>query len=457
VTHSLPNSLPHLPLHSSLESPQTPTLRDLDPHVAPRAYATALLPPIGGRIKERPEDFLVDEIPAYHACGEGEHLYLLVQKRGMSTMEMIRVLADHFRVRPDRIGYAGLKDKHAITRQVVSIHIPGQKPDDFPMLQHDKISVLGADLHTNKLRPGHLDGNRFSIRIRGVRPTDVIIAQKVLMSLAKSGVPNRFGEQRFGMLMNNHIIGRHLIAADYEGVVRELLGPNTFDPALNSEARALFAQGKLDEAKRHYPDAARTELKVLHRLSQGRTPRDAVRALDDTTIGYYISAFQSAVFNAVLDARVATGTLGELHEGDLAIKRENLAVFAVDAALAADPATRDRLAALDIGPSGPMWGPEMMRAASATDEREVACLAALGLTPDQLKSADVLTRRAIDGRRRPLRISLIDPEVEGGVDEHGAYVRCAFELSRGAFATVVMREIMKPPTAAGVATESDEG
>jgi tRNA pseudouridine13 synthase len=433
-----------------------PSLQDLDPHVAPRVFATAHLPPIGGTLKQRPEDFLVDEIPAYHACGEGEHLYLLVQKRGMSTMEMIRVLADHFRVRPDRIGYAGLKDKHAITRQTVSIHIPGKKPEDFPLLQHDKISVLGAELHTNKLRPGHLRGNRFSIRVRGVRPTDVVTAQKVLTTLAQTGVPNRFGEQRFGMLMNNHIIGRHLIAADYEGVVRELLGPNTFDPALNTEARVLFVQGKFEEAKRHYPDAARTELKVLHRLSQGRSPRDAVRALDDTTIGYYISAFQSAVFNAVLDARVASGTLGELHDGDLAIKRENLAVFAVDAAVAADPDTRLRLASLDIGPSGPMWGPEMMRASGAIDEREVACLAALGLTPEQLSSADVLSRRAMDGKRRPLRIPLIDPEVEGGVDEHGAFVRCAFELPRGAFATVVMREIMKPPTPGALPGEADE-
>ncbi len=437
-------------------SETSPALIDLDPHVAPRVYATADLPPIGGILKQRPEDFLVDEIPAYHACGEGEHLYLLVQKRGMSTMEMIRVLADHFRVRPDRIGYAGLKDKHAITRQTVSIHIPGKKPDDFPMLQHDKISVLGADLHTNKLRPGHLHGNRFSVRIRSVQPTDVVTAQKVLARLARTGVPNRFGEQRFGMLMNNHIIGRHLIAADYEAAARALLGPNTFDPSLNPEAREHFAKGNYEEAKRHYPDAARTELKVLHRLSQGRTARDAFRALDDTTIGYYISAFQSAVFNAVLDARVASGTLGELHDGDLAIKRENLAVFAVDAALAADQETRQRLAALDIGPSGPMWGPEMMRASGATDQREVACLAALGLTPQQLASADVLSRRAMEGKRRPLRIPLIDPEVEGGVDEHGAYVRCAFELPRGAFATVVMREIMKPPLAPGMHAELEE-
>jgi tRNA pseudouridine13 synthase len=158
----------------------------------------------------------------------------------------------------------------------------------------------------------------------------------------------------------------------------------------------------------------------------------------------------------VLDARVASGTLGELHDGDLAIKRENLAVFAVDTAVAADPDTRQRLASLDIGPSGPMWGPEMMRASGTIDEREVACLAALGLTPEQLSSADVLSRRAMDGKRRPLRIPLIDPEVEGGVDEHGAYVRCAFELPRGAFATVVMREIMKPPTPGALPGEADE-
>jgi tRNA pseudouridine13 synthase len=428
---------------------QPGVLRDLDPHVTPRVYATAHLAPIGGQLKQRPEDFLVDELPAYQPCGSGEHLYLLVQKRGMSTMEMIRVLADHFRVRPDRVGYAGLKDKHAITRQVVSIHIPGKKPEDFPMLEHDKIAILWTDLHSNKLRPGHLRGNRFSVRIRNVKPTDVIIAQRVLKTLQAHGVPNRFGEQRFGMLMNNHLIGRHLIAGDYDAAVQELLGPNAAFPEFNKEARAHFASGNFNEAKRHYPDAARTELKVLHRLSQGRDPRAAIRALDETTIGYYLSAFQSAVFNAVLDARVLAGTLGTLRPGDLAIKRENLAVFAVDEAVAQDPTTQSRLQALDIGPSGPMWGPEMMRAGGETDRREVACLAALGLVPEQLASADLLTRRAMEGKRRPLRIPLIDPEVEGGVDEHGAYVRCAFELPRGAFATVVMREIMKPPLDGG--------
>jgi tRNA pseudouridine13 synthase len=173
---------------------------DTGTHVIPKSFMTADIPGIGGTIKQRPEDFLVDEIPQYFPAGSGEHIYLTVTKRGMSTMEMVEVLSRHFGVRRNAVGYAGLKDKQAITRQMVSIHVPGKKIEQFPELRNERITVMGADDHANKLRPGHLRGNRFSVRIRGIKPTDVLAAQKVLSRLEKTGVPNRVGEQRFGML-----------------------------------------------------------------------------------------------------------------------------------------------------------------------------------------------------------------------------------------------------------------
>jgi tRNA pseudouridine13 synthase len=432
---------------------------DRSTHVAPKVYLTADIPAIGGLIKQRPEDFLVDELPAYAPCGEGEHIYMLITKRMMSTMQMLDVLAKHFKVRSKDIGYAGLKDKHAITRQVVSIYAPGKKIEDFPMLQHEAIGVNWADYHTNKLRPGHLTGNRFSIKIRGVNPMHVRHALACFKRLQVTGVPNRIGEQRFGMIGNNHLIGRAIIMQDYAAAVRELLGPSAAFPHFNAEARELFTQGKYREAIMAYPHDARTECRVLNQLAQGRSERDAILSLDDTTIRFYLTAFQSAVFNAVLDDRLAAGTLAALHEGDVALKHENHAVFLVDAAtLATDGVLLDpeglstqplasRLASFEVSPSGPMWGSRMLQATHTAGDVERRCLAALGVTPEDIARHDTASRWPLEGKRRPLRVPITDPEVEGGVDEHGAYIRCAFELPRGSFATVVMRELMKPADA----------
>ena len=148
--------------------------------LASAAYLTADVPGIGGVIKQRPEDFLVEEIPLYEPCGEGEHIYLMVEKRHMPTFEAMGVVANHFGVRHEAVGYAGLKDKHAVTRQVLSVHAPGKRPEDFPMIQHDRMAVLWADLHTNKLRQGHLKGNRFSIKVRSTDMSKALHAKRVL-------------------------------------------------------------------------------------------------------------------------------------------------------------------------------------------------------------------------------------------------------------------------------------
>lgn len=420
-------------------------------HFRPRTYITGDLPGLGGVIKQRPEDFLVDEIPAYTPSGAGEHLYLLVQKRSITTLDMVSVVARHFRVPRGAVGYAGLKDKNAITRQAVSVHVPGKSPADFPPLEHERIHILGAEMHANKLRPGHLKGNRFSIKLRGISPTGVVTAKRVLDRLHAAGVPNRIGEQRFGLLENNHLVGRALVLGDFAGAVHELLAPHPDFPDRNPEARRLFTERKFREAIPHYPPEARTEMIVLNGLAKGRDARAAMMSLDEAVLRYYLSAFQSAVFNAALDGRIDARTLAALRPGDVAFKHDNGAVFAVDDAVASDPDTARRLAAFEISPSGPMWGAGMVRAAGLTDDAEVAGLRDIGLTPDALAAFDARARGKLDGKRRPYRVPLTDPEVEGGLDEHGPYVRCAFELPRGSFATVVLREVMKPVEDSGEA------
>jgi tRNA pseudouridine13 synthase len=403
---------------------------------------------LGGRLRERFEDFLVEEIPLYEPAGEGEHIYLFVEKRGMSTLEMVHVLARHFGVRRRDVGYAGLKDKKAITRQIVSIWAPGRSIDDFPMLRHERIAVLWADRHANKLRPGHLKGNRFSIRVRGVPFHGAVTAQRVLERLARDGLPNRIGEQRFGFLANNHLIGRAIILGRWSDAADLLLGPAPAHPAAQPEGRRLYAEGDYAGAIREFHASLRTEREALRALASGRSPEDAIRRMDRSVMAYYVTAFQSAVFNAVLNRRERGGALGTLVEGDLAYMHASRATFYVGPAELADPDMPRRLAAFEVSPSGPMWGASMRRAAGEPGALELEALDASGVGDADLER---FAERGgpIEGARRPLRVPVIDPDVEGGMDEHGPYVRCAFELPRGCFATTVMRLIMGPEAPEG--------
>ena len=422
-------------------------------------YLTGDVPPVGGRIRERPEDFLVDEQPLYAPSGAGEHIYLFIEKRNVSTVSTVRRLARHFRVRTGDVGYAGLKDKRAVTRQVFSVWAPGKKLEDFPSLDDSRLTVLWADYHANKLRRGHLAGNRFSIRIRGIEPTRVLDARRVLDRLMAAGVPNRIGEQRFGYTGRNHLVGRGMVMGDWKAAADALLAPAPGIEDRQVGAREAYTRGDYAAALSLLSEDARTERAVLKALKNGATPERAMRRIEEPERGFFHTAFQSAVFNIVLDRRVREGTLGRVGLGDVAFKHDNRAVFVVTDDTLAEPGLADRAARFEISPSGPMWGPEMVRAGSEVDRVEVEALGAWGVRPEDLAAAEA-RGISLPGERRPLRVPLTFPEVEGGMDEHGPFVRVAFDLPRGAFATSVLREIMKPELSGcggGEVTVEDEG
>src|SRR3954470_4821000 len=141
-------------------------------------YLTSEFPGIGGVIKQRPEDFFVQELPLYEPSGEGEHVYAEVQKVGLTTFELINRLSRALNVSPKGIGYAGMKDAQAVTVQTVSIF--GTTPEAVMALQIPGVTVRWAIRHVNKLRLGHLKGNRFAVRMRNVNATDVVKLQPVL-------------------------------------------------------------------------------------------------------------------------------------------------------------------------------------------------------------------------------------------------------------------------------------
>ncbi len=400
---------------------------------------------IGGHLRERHEDFLVEEIPLYEPSGEGEHVYLFVEKQGLATLELARLIARHFGVRQRDVGYAGLKDKRAITRQLLSVWMPGRALEDVPSLDDSRVAILWADRHTNKLRRGHLKGNRFSIRVRGVPIQAVIHTQRTLERLGREGLPNRFGEQRFGFLGNNHLVGRALVLGRSDEALAHLLGPNTAQPDAQAEGRKLYETGRFSEAKGEFHHSLRTERAALEALARGASAEHALQQIDRSARSFYISAFQSAVFNAVLSARETAGTLGTLAAGDLAFMHASRATFSVGDKELADPEMAGRISRFEVSPSGPMWGTTMRKAGGEAARTELETLHAVGVDEAALERFSEAGGE-IEGDRRPLRVPVIDPEVEGGADEHGTFVRCAFELPRGCFATSVMREIMGTDT-----------
>lgn len=432
--------------------PSDASPRPDDPAAVPHAavpgvpYLTQDVPGTGGVLKQRPEDFLVDELPLYPPSGQGEHLMMLVEKRGVSTLQMARVLAEHFGVPVEAVGYAGLKDKQAITRQHVTVHVPGRRAEDFPALVHDRIRILWVDAHDRKLRRGHLAGNGFSIRIRQVSPQGVLHAHRTLGILQAKGMPNAVGPQRFGQWGTNHLIGRAMVLGRWQEACDLLLGP--VPGARGDPSRQAYAQGDLAGALRALPASAVAERRVLKALLAGKDAKEAVAQMGAVEAGFMVSALQSAVFNAVLEERMRAGTLGVLLEGDVAVVHgARRTTFLVDARQAASPEIADRLARLEISPTGPMWGPSMRRAQGLVAEIEAQALARFGLRIEDLERYARSARGQLTGDRRPLRVPLCYPQVEGGADAHGLYIRCGFELPRGSFATQAMAEVMKPQPA----------
>jgi len=156
-----------------------------------------------------PRDFTVEEIPLYEFTGEGEHLVLKVRKKEMTTWEMLDAISNHVGIRRRDMGYAGLKDKHAMTIQYISVMAIHE--EKLKAFSHDKIKILSTVRHNNKIRVGHLKGNRFNIRLKKVLGVQKEKLDSVLKWIKANGVPNYFGNQRFGTDGNNWEDGKKLI------------------------------------------------------------------------------------------------------------------------------------------------------------------------------------------------------------------------------------------------------
>ena len=352
--------------------------------------------------KIEPEDFIVEELPLYDPSRAGEHTFFAIRKRNLSTLEAINRIARELQVPSRNFGYAGLKDKNAVTTQVLSVE--GIPPEQVMKIEQPAIEVLWAERHAHKLRVGHLRGNRFQITVRDFTQDQLSIVKTIMERLATEGVPNRFGVQRFGNRNDSHLIGKALMKSEWETVVRYMLADDT--PQANGVARRM--QRELARKS-----AEKAVMCIPHRLRK-----------------LFLSAYQAYLFNCILEKR--TPHLGTLHNGDLAVKHSNGAPFLVtDASI-----EQHRADALEISPSGPIFGHKMRLPANDILTLETSLLANEGIRPERFRK---IVGIKLPGTRRPLRMPMTCHEISTG---NNTNIQLSFTLPAGGYATVVLEEVL---------------
>lgn len=396
--------------------------------------------PTGGVIRQRWEDFRVKEIPLYTPCGSGEHLYLTIEKRNRTTLQARNHLARVFEVSPDDVGFAGFKDKRAVTSQTFSIPVLSDRK--VPEVEEHWIEVLEVQRHKNKIRTGHLQGNRFEILIRETRPDCLEDTRKVLQAVAQSGLPNFYGPQRFGMHGDGARVGSALLRRQVDEAVHLLLGPRE---GVDEEYRHAFASGDIQKSLQLLPPGRSTELSLLKSFrSHPGNMRAAARRIPRPLRKMYYSAYQSELFNWVLIERMMRSQDG-FHMpwgGDICQLEGRRSRFHVETDPVALERERERARAGEISPTGPIFGRKMKLPTGVSGQIEAQVLESEGLRPESwlshVKGLD------LDGSRRPLRVPVADPEAEW-VDGEGLWLR--FGLPAGSFATTLLDQVMGPEAA----------
>ncbi|HUR28539.1 MAG TPA: tRNA pseudouridine(13) synthase TruD, partial [Planctomycetota bacterium] len=374
----------------------------------------------------------------YPASGEGTHLFVTIEKRGLTTQDAVRDIARLLGLAPREIGYAGQKDAQAVTRQRLSVeHLDEAR---VRALRHGRLRVIGIERHGNKLKLGHLAGNRFKIKVRGLPAERVGDARAVLERLARAGVPNYFGPQRFGLRGDSWSVGRALLHEDFEEALAVFAGrASEVDRGTVLQARKLFDAGDYERAAKAWPRGFRDSLRAVGTLARTRDFKRAVLAIDRNLLRFLVSSYQSWLFNNVLAERIAS--LDHVLTGDLAHKEDNGAIFLVeDVALEAPRAER-----FEISATGPLFGKRMSATSGEPARIEAFVLGKAGETAQAFESGPWQPT----GGRRPLRFKIAELEFDTGSDDHGDFARLAFVLPPGCYATSVLAEINKQPPSDG--------
>lgn len=327
-----------------------------------------------GLLRQSPEDFFVEEILGFEPEGEGEHVFLWIEKRGSNTQFVADKIAKLAGVPARQVSFSGMKDRWALTRQWFSVQLPGMADPDWQQLNDEEVTVLKTQRHLRKLRRGVHRGNRFRLTLREVAG-DIDALMLRAAEIADSGVPNYFGEQRFGRGFSN-----------MSSAVRWFEG--AFKPRRNQQ-------------------------------------------------GLFLSAARSFIFNEVLSTRVAAGNWNRALEGELFMLNGSHSIFS-----SAEPEMNDRMAAVDVHATGPMYG----KAGTLAVTAEVAALEQkiIELYPVLING---MIAQGLKAERRSLRLLPENLRLTYEPDEQTLIIE--FALPSGAFATAVLAELVDYHNVAG--------
>ncbi|NYT06973.1 MAG: tRNA pseudouridine(13) synthase TruD [Methanomicrobiales archaeon] len=400
-------------------------------------YYASDTPGIGGRLRTDPEDFIVEEIPPVTG-DDGPYLILRLTKKDWDQQRALREIARRLGISYRRIGFAGTKDKHAVTSQVISI--PGISEEDIGRVRLRDIRLEVVGRSHSPITLGSHTANRFHITIREVVSEGLagIVAQ--VSEVCKTAVPNYFGIQRFGVMRPiTHTVGRHLLKRDYEGAVLCYIG-EAFpgEPEEVRSARLSFlSSGDTASAIREFPLPLAYERSMLHYLDgKPGDYRGALAILPPKILSLFVSAYQSWLFNTALSARIREGgTLTDPLPGDRLVfehgREDRVTERNIGSARLQLQRGRCRIALRMPGcsPSAPEYADHDVMASLLEDD---------GIREEDFCSVRELVNTRFEGAARPISLSA---DISSGIGED--FVRLSFSLPPGQYATTICREYMK--------------
>lgn len=401
---------------------------------------------IGGSIRNQYEDFYVEEIPEMLPTGEGPNVWVWIEKIGRTTLDVVLDIARDLHIDRKRMGFAGMKDKKALTRQWICI---ANMDSEEQFKQVENLDIYKTDFlkitrGRKKLRMGQLKGNKFRILIRDLNDIEksADIANEVLKELEVTGVPNYYGWQRFGKpRTNTHLVGEALIQNDLKEAVRRYVGnPSPEESLENQQARQAYDDGDLEKSLELMGKGMRYEKMMVRQLIKDskkgeltdKAYMNALHALPKPLQRMFVHAYQSYLFNDVVSRRAEMG-INSYIEGDIIIDNGEHIVR--------DKTPREYQELIDnfeANPTVPLYGTKVPFAGGKVGEMEKSVLDSYGLEKSDFE-VPKMPRLGSHGLRRSLRFQVWDTSATPTDDG----VLAEFSINKGSYATAVLREIMK--------------
>ena len=441
----------------------------LEKGVGIETYATQSLG-IGGRIRQLLDDFVVEEllvdgslaevsapVESWEPAGEGRYLICVLVKRRWDTFLAVRQVAERLRISQKRIRFAGIKDTKALTAQHISLQ--NVSPNKVLDVQIKDITVYPQRFSRERMYSQLIRGNRFHITIRGIDHSASVIEERAKSVQEEiellGGVPNFFGHQRFGTIRpNTHQIGKYLTRGDAEKAALVFLA----EPSIHENPEAREARQQLqdtmnfEEALERFPRFLRYERFMLRYLA--KYPNDfvgAFRELPRRLRKLFVQGYQSYLFNRFLSERIRRGiSLNEPQVGDYMIKLDENGIPTEEWDQVTDQNLQAMTDAVKEGKlcvAAPLVGPEQPPSKGIQGEIEQAILETENVTPEQFK-IPFMPEATAEGRVRAILNpvwNLLQEEIADDSENPGKQMmKLGFTLNRGSYATVLLREFMKP-------------